>query len=103
MKMIIDGKRYDTDTAELIHKWNNGYNYSDFDYCREELFKTKKGTYFIVGSGGARSKYSTSAGNTSWGGHGIEIVSDNQAIGWLEDHGGTDALEKEFGDTIEDA
>lgn len=104
MKRVIDGKLYNTDTAELIHKWNNGYYPNDFNWCAETLYKTKKGAYFIAGEGGAMSKYSTRCGsNSAGGGSGISVLTEDEAIGWLENHGGTEALEQYFGDKIDEA
>lgn len=36
MKKIIDGKKYDTETAKLVGEWTNGYSYNDFHYCTED-------------------------------------------------------------------
>ena len=33
MKKIINGKRYDTETAEKIGVWDNARSISDFDCC----------------------------------------------------------------------
>ena len=63
MKMIINRKRYDTATAEEIADWWNGCSTSDFNYCAETLYRTKNGTWFLHGCGGALSQYSESTGN----------------------------------------
>lgn len=56
MKRVIEGHRYDTDTAKKIG--TDGYsNRSDFDYWEETLYKTKSGFFFIHGEGGPRSRY----------------------------------------------
>ena len=104
MKKIIDGKRYNTDTAEEIATWSNGCNYGDFDWCRETLYKTSRGAYFLHGEGGARTQYSRSAG-TNWVGGGEDITpqTPEEARSWLENMRRYDALETEFPETIEDA
>lgn len=103
MKRIINGKMYNTETAELIHEWDNGSYGSDFRSCEESLYKTKKGAYFTAGSGGPMSKYAEHHGNSTSGGEGIEILSEKEAMVWLEEHDGTEALEKYFPEKIEDA
>lgn len=103
MRRIINGKRYDTKTAELIAEWSNGYNHGDFHYCDEDLYKTKKGAYFIAGEGGALSKYAESCGNGSCDGNCIEVLNEDQAFAWLEETKNTKALESEFPDRIEEA
>lgn len=104
MKKIINGKRYDTDTAEVVHDWSNGYYCNDFHYCEETLYKTKSGAYFLCGEGGAMSKYSRSLGNNSWGGGaGIEPLTPDEARKWLEDHDGEEALEEYFVSDVVDA
>lgn len=104
MKSVINGKIYNTETAELLHAWSNGKFTSDFGYLEESLYRTKKGAYFIAGEGGAMSRYSRSCGsNSTCGGKGIEVVSEQQAMVWLEEHDGTEALEKYFSDKIEEA
>jgi len=103
MKQIINGLRYDTKTAQLIAEWSNGYNPNDFNWVAEDLYKTKKGTYFIAGQGGPSSKYSQQCGNGLCGGEDVQKVTVSQAFDWLEEKGCIDAIEKEFGDKIEDA
>jgi hypothetical protein len=42
MKRIIDGLTYDTDTAVLLDKWENGAH-------EETLYQTEDGRYFVHG------------------------------------------------------
>jgi hypothetical protein len=37
MKKVVDGKLYDSETAEKIHSWSNGLDSGDFSWCRETL------------------------------------------------------------------
>ena len=46
MKKIIDGKLYDTETAECLGFYQH-FDGNTFHYLREALYRTKKGTYFI--------------------------------------------------------
>jgi len=84
MKRIIDGKTYNTETAEEIANWCNDFSSNDFRSCVESLFLTKKGAFFICGSGGAMSSWSRSNGNGSYGGDGIKVLSNQEALNWCE-------------------
>ncbi len=103
MKRIIDGKKYDTETADCIAFWSNHYFPNDFHYCEEGLYRTKKGSWFIAGEGGALSKYARPVGNGSSGGDGLEPISAAVARQWLEEKDFTDELEEHFADDLEEA
>jgi len=104
MKQIIDGKMYNTDTADEIASWDNGCYGNDFNACEEALYQTKKGVFFVYGTGGPRSKYAQSFGSNSFGGGGgFNVLSSDEAFEWLQDHGCTKALETYFADLIEEA
>lgn len=88
MKKVIDGKVYNTETAELVASYNNGISRRDFGFCEEDLYKTKKGAFFVHGEGGAMSGWSQSCGsNGRCGGSGIEVLSKKAALAWCEEHG----------------
>ena len=70
MKKIIEGKTYNTETALLLGDWQNLWK-GDYHYCREELYRTRKGTYFIYGEGGALSCYARYIGGSATGGAGF--------------------------------
>lgn len=103
MKKVIGGKIYDTDKATLVAEWDNGYYGNDFKRCEEALYRTKEGTWFVVGEGGPMSKYARAVGNMTGGGEGLTPLTDEEAMGWLEDKGETDALEEYFADRLEEA
>jgi len=87
MKKVINGKVYNTETAEEVGSWSNGCNGGDFDQCSESLYKSKAGQYFLAGSGGARSKYSKSCDqNSTCGSNGMELLSEDEALVWCEEH-----------------
>ena len=101
MRKIINGKVYNTDTAIKISSYWNGLGNGDFNNLAEALYKSPKGTYFLAGSGGAKSKYSQSAGQNTWReGSGIYILDEIEAREWLERHGSSEEYEKEF--TVEE-
>jgi len=104
VKKVIDGKIYNTESAELLHEWDNGIYGNDFRSCEEALYRTKKGAYFIAGEGGAMSRYARSCGsNSTCGGSGLRVLTEAEAMLWLEEHGGSDVLEEKFADKIEEA
>jgi hypothetical protein len=102
MKKTINGKTYNTETAKEIGSWSNNYYYNDFNHCQESLYVTKKGNYFIHGSGGPMSKYSVSVGNNCWGGSSdIIALTESEALEWAEEHD-QDAV-KHFSHLLEEA
>lgn len=96
MKKIINGKRYDTDTAKKI---GDDYysNPRDFNYWEETLYRKNTGEYFLHGEGGPASKYAVTIGQNQWSG-GEKIIPLNEAAAkkWAEDHLSADEYEKYF-------
>ena len=84
MKMIINGKTYNTDTATMLGEWSNGYPQSDFRYCEETLYKKKTGEFFLYGDGGPMSKYSRCCGNDYSYGSAIIPLLEEDAKEWAE-------------------
>ena len=85
MKKVIDGKIYNTETAERIAGDNSPYNPGDFQYENTSLFKTKKGASFLAGKGGAASRWAQPVGNNGRsGGEGIEALTAAEALAWCE-------------------
>ncbi len=103
MKRVIDGKMYNTETAEELASAHNGLNASDFDYVEESLYRTKKGAFFLGGDGGARSKYARRVGNGTCEGSGIIPLTEDEALVWLEENHETELIEELFGDQIVEA
>jgi len=104
MKKIIDGLKYDTETAEKIHFWDNGKPSSDFYAHDETLYRSKKGRYFVCGWSGAAGPYSVSAGSNARGeGSRLLPLSDGEAFLWLVEHGADEKAEELFPERIEDA
>ena len=102
MKKIINGKRYDTSTAERI----GAAEYSrpgDLYYWREELYRKKTGEFFLYCEGGARSRYGQKTGQNEWsGGKEIRPLSLKEAQEWAEKYLDADKYEKVFGRIEED-
>ena len=104
MKRIIDGKRYDTETAEQVTTIGSlpGTSRTDFRYWEADLYRTPRGRWFLSGRGGPATMFSRpdGSGMTSGGG-GIIPISDTEAQEYLEDDRNVEALELWF--AIEEA
>lgn len=97
MKKIINGKVYDTSTAEELGNWTNGASTSDFAYVEETLYRKKTGEYFLHGVGGANTCYCSRYGD-SWGaGEAIKPLKYESAQKWAEERLDGDGYEKIFG------
>ena len=102
MKKIINGRKYDTDTASMVGEWSDGYP-SDFRYEAETLYRKRNGEYFILGEGNAMSRYAESCGDNSWSsGWRIIPLSYERARQWAEEHLDADDYELAFGEVSED-
>lgn len=99
MKKIIEGRKYNTDTATKVGTWDNEYGASDFNYVEETLYRKQNGEFFIHGEGGANSRYAKSAGLNSWtGGEMIEPQTFESARKWAEEHLTAEEYDAVFGD-----
>ena len=97
MKKIINGRRYDTDTAEFIGKWENIYNSADLQYECEELYRKKTGEFFMYGEGGPASSFAVQTGTTSWSGScKITPITEDEAKKWVEENLDGDTYENLF-------
>ena len=108
MIKVIDGKRYNTETAEIVFTHTNGCYADDFRFRRKQLFRAPKGAWFIHHYGGAMTDMAVSVGNNGRGGsEDIEPVSDDDAYGFLEAHSDDSeaaaAIDKYFADRVEEA
>ena len=101
MKKIINGKKYDTETATKLASWDNGIYGNDFRSCSEELYKKKTGEFFLFGEGGPMSTYSKTRGNTTSGSSEIIPLTSIEAAEWFEEKGDADDYESVFGDVEE--
>ena len=100
MKKIMNGKKYDTSTAQKVgygQHVNNG-SFSDFT---ETLYKKTTGEYFLLGSGGPMSPYSETSGGTTYGIDKIIPMSEEEARTWGYENLLTSIAEGEFGEVPE--
>ncbi len=102
MRKIIDGKSYDTDTAEWIGEYESGFGRGDFDWFREELYRKRTGEYFLWGEGGAKTRYAVHLYGMWAMGEAITPLSYEEARQWAEDHLSVEGYESEFGIPEED-
>ena len=104
MKAIINGLRYDTDTATQIGEVTHG-NPGDWGFVTEALYQTPRSKrFFLAGQGGPRSQYAVSVRPGEWsGGKKITPLDRDDAQAWAESNLPADTVEAIFGDSIEDA
>lgn len=98
MKKIINGKKYDTDTATFICSYVFS-NCTDFHFYRKALYQKKTGEYFFYEEGGPLSCMGRNYGNNHLGGS--EDITPNvpqeQAVKFCEENMKVDDFEKKFG------
>ena len=104
MKRVIEGKRYDTETADCVadispRRYAN--DASNFHWEDTYLYRTKKGAWFIAGKGHAASRWATACGNGYGPGSGLQVVTAEDARLFLEQYGTVEDVEQYF--TVEDA
>lgn len=103
MKKIINGKSYNTESAELVAEWSNNLTYRDFGWVREKFYRKRTGEYFLYGAGGPNSRYAEASGSNSWSsGERIMPLTYKEATKWAEDHLDGDEYESIFGAVVED-
>lgn len=100
MKKIIDGKKYDTDTAHEVATYESGSR-REFKYYEETLYRKRTGEYFIYGYGHADSRYAQLIGDNFGPGEAIIPKTYEQARKWAEDHMEVEDYESEFGEVSE--
>ena len=101
MKKIINGKMYNTETANKLADYSYLYP-SDFNYFEETLYKKKTGEFFLYGKGNAASKYAVSEGANSWSsGWDIIPISESKARLWMESCCNADEYIAVFGEPEE--
>lgn len=101
MKKIINGKKYDTTTAQKLGFFDN--NKVGAASVVESLYRKRTGEFFLLGEGGPMSKYAVSTGGGNWaGGTAIIPLSWESARAWAEEHLDAAAYEAIFGEVAED-
>ena len=102
MKKIIEGKKYDTETAQKCGAKKYG-NYGDIKFIWETLYKKRTGEFFLHCEGGAATKYGEKVGTNAWeSGELIDPLSYEEAMDWAEENLSGDEYEMIFGEVPED-
>jgi hypothetical protein len=87
IRRVIDGKLYNTETAEEVCDMSSNHNRGDFHHHTTKLFRSRKGQYFVAGEGNALSRWSRPIGNNgSGGGDGLYLVTADEARKLAEKH-----------------
>lgn len=100
MKKVINGKKYDTDTAYEVGSYYQG-NYGDFFSFCEILYRKKTKEFFLECSGGPMSKYSEYFDGDMCGTHILKPLTDTEAKIWAEKYCEVDVYEQLFGEVEE--
>lgn len=95
MKKVINGKLYDTNTAEEICDFYN--NMTGFKQYSKTLMKTEKGQYFFFEDGGALSCMCEPCGNGQTGSSNITLCTEEEAEEFAQKND-IDVAEQEFGE-----
>lgn len=102
MKSIINGKKYDTETAKEIGCDGNNLSRRDFKWWAEVLYQKRTGEFFLYGEGGPASRYAVSEDGHGWeSGKKIIPLSEDKARKWAEEHLDVDEYEEIFGEVQE--
>jgi len=103
MKAIINGRKYDTETAsELATARNRNFQWGDFQAWEETLYVKRTGEFFLYGKGGAATKYATPVGHhSSASGDSIVPLTEEDAKRWAERHLRAETYEEIFGECEE--
>ncbi len=101
MKQIINGKTYNTETAECVASYYSRigdrlYNLTEY------LYKKKDGEMFLEGEGGPMTEYAVQIDSNNWSGSTRLIpLSANEAKDWVEKHCSADVYIQLFGEPEE--
>ena len=98
MKKIINGRKYDTETANMLSVISRG---DGFTSVMESLYRKHNGEYFLHASGGPMTKYGVHEGNSISGGSSIIPMDESAAKRWAERNLDGDEYEAIFGEVEE--
>ena len=102
MKKIINGRKYDTDTAKVCGFMSKGYDTRDYSCYEETLYQKKNGEFFLYGEGGPSSKYASALDAHNYiGSCRIIPLSEFDAKRWAEEWLTVEDYEEIFGEVEE--
>jgi len=86
MRAIVNGKTYNTETATRICDVpSRVQDRGNFSWHDTDLYRTKRGAFFVAGRGNAASMWGESDGSGGrWGGSGVRPVSEQEARDYME-------------------
>ena len=93
MKKQINGKSYNTESANKLARIDSGHSPSDFEYWEETLYRTKTGNFFLYGWGRGNSRYGDGdkiipmeqEEVMEWVEHNLPSI-DGEFIQWFSEH-----------------
>ena len=104
MKQIINGKVYDTETAEQIASHGSMVDQGDFYALAETLYKDPSGEYFLHCQGGAATQYAKQTNEGTTYGEEMQVLTKEEALDWCEERSiNADSIIEEFADILENA
>lgn len=102
MKAIINGRKYDTETAKEMAYAESDCGRNSFGWYEETLYKKRTGEFFLAGEGYAATKYATHyEGGTRGPGSKIIPLTYEEAEEWGERNLSADRYEEIFGEVSE--
>lgn len=103
MKKIINGFRYNTESAQLVGRYESGHPQSDFQWWSAGLYVTKTARrFFLAGEGGPMTQFASRSGDSIGYGEKIIPMNANEALEWAGQYLEPEEFE-EFFDIIEEA
>jgi hypothetical protein len=103
MQRIVQGRRYNTETATHIGGAAGGFP-GDFERYDEDLYRTPNGRYFLAGKGGPKTRWRQPVDGGGWSdGEGIIPLSQHEALLWAEEHLNSNDVATEFAEIVEEA
>ena len=97
MIKIVNGIKYNTETADQVAQYFYSDEYNTDDYCLERLFRKTTGQYFLCCEGGRNTKYARIEGHYKTSGTVIISVDEAGAKKWAENRISVDQYENIFG------
>lgn len=96
MKKLINGKRYNTESARYIGEYEPPYAVNDFKWYKETMYRKQTGEFFLHGEGNGDSPYAEKYID-GWGqGEKLVPLKEEEAKKWAEDHLEVDAYDMVF-------
>lgn len=103
MIKVINGKRYNTETAREIMEHSASCPRNDFSWYKESLFVTLKGNYFLAGEGHGNSPYASHYDNSRSYGSKIIPLTEMEALAWCERNATPEIIDEYFDTLVTDA